>query len=114
MDCLCKPDECPGPDECVCILCPASTWCVVASTLLQMQEPWQGRFLCWMAQQAGDWSWNGRVPELRELSAWLMQRPELCRTTLRLLRSWTGNLLPMECTVPFRRWACSRHGHYQR
>lgn len=59
-------------------------------SLFSLAEPWQGRFLKWVANTATNWHWNGRPPTPDEVKGWLLTYHELYRQVKTLLNAWQG------------------------
>ncbi len=43
----------------------------LTQALFSLDEPWRSRFLRLVANQATDWTWNGRLPTQVEVKMWL-------------------------------------------
>ena len=43
----------------------------LAKALFGLAEPWRSRFLCFLANRATRWAWNGRLPTRQETAQWL-------------------------------------------
>ncbi len=60
----------------------------LTEALFALEEPWQGRFLTLVANLSTNWTWNGRRPEQKDVTAWLRADPDLCREVTSLLDAW--------------------------
>lgn len=57
--------------------------------LFSLDEPWQGRFLSYLAQRATGATWDGDKPKREEVANWLIN-PQLQMEIRRMLRTWKG------------------------
>ena len=60
----------------------------LTNALFSLEEPWQGRFLDLVANQATSWTWDGQRPTQREVADWLSADLELYREIKLLLEAW--------------------------
>jgi hypothetical protein len=56
--------------------------------LFSLQEPWRGRFLELVADQAGGALLRGRTPAPEDVAAWLRADPALHWQVTQMLNAW--------------------------
>ena len=59
----------------------------LAENLFSLEEPWRGRFLILVAQQATRWTWDGQPPTRDEVATWLGDG-NLHQVVTQLLNTW--------------------------
>ena len=57
--------------------------------LFSLDEPWQGRFLNYLAQKATGNVWNGDTPRREDVAGWLVSQ-QLQLEIRSMLRTWKG------------------------
>jgi hypothetical protein len=59
--------------------------------LFSLADPWQGRFLTFVAQKALGEEWDGNLPTEEEVTSWLGKKEGLRKTVMLLLSRWQKN-----------------------
>lgn len=60
---------------------------LLTEDLFSLEEPWQGRFLAWVADRAAGVAGSGRLPTREEMATWLGD-DDLYQETMQLLYAW--------------------------
>lgn len=60
----------------------------ITEAMFALEEPWRGRFLALLANQATGGAWNGQRPERKEVMTWLRDDLDLYREVTLLLNAW--------------------------